>query len=99
MATTLIRCRDCAFFALASAGLNQDRCRLFDRPLSRIQTMKVVDCDKYEIRVEGRDVDHYVPERTEKKEAYQDEIRRYSIYMVVLVVIGIGFFYLVTSMV
>jgi len=61
--------------------------------------MKVVDCDKYEIRVEGRDVDHYVPERTEKKEAYQDEIRRYSIYMVVLVVIGIGFFYLVTSMV
>ncbi|GBE18594.1 MAG TPA: hypothetical protein ENH13_00690 [Euryarchaeota archaeon] len=99
MARTQIRCMDCAFFALASEGLDQDRCRLFDRPLSRIEVMNAVDCDRFEERVEGRDVDHYIPERSEKKEAYHSEIMKYSIYMVVLVVLGIGFFYLVTTMV
>ncbi|MFV2041138.1 MAG: hypothetical protein ACC644_04005 [Candidatus Hydrothermarchaeales archaeon] len=99
MAITQRRCRDCAFFALASEGLDQDRCRLFDRPLSRIETLNEVDCSRYEVRIEGRDVEHYIPERSEKKEAYREEIRKYSIYMVVLVVFGIGIFYLITTVV
>jgi hypothetical protein len=99
MAITQTRCRDCAFFALASEGLDQDRCRLFDRPLSRIETLQGVDCDRYEVRIEGRDVEHYIPERSEKKEAYREEIRKYSIYMVVLVVFGIGIFYLITTVI
>jgi hypothetical protein len=40
-----------------------------------------------------------MPERSAKKDIYEKEIRKYSIYMVVLVVLGIGFFYIVTSVV
>lgn len=91
------RCRDCTFFSLASEGLDIDACRFFDRALSREETMARTDCPEFIIREEEKDVEFYLPDRAEKKEGYEKEIRKYSIYMVVLVILGIGFFYLVTS--
>jgi hypothetical protein len=44
-----------------------------------------------------KDVEFYIPERADKKETYKREIRKYSIYMILLVILGIGFFYLVTT--
>lgn len=90
------RCRDCAFFSLACEGLDQDRCRFFDRELTREETMIKTDCEKFIAREEGKDVDYYIPDRAAKKAGYEQEIRKYSVYMVVLLVLGIGFFYLVT---
>lgn len=96
MTITEKRCRDCAFFSLASEGLDLDRCRFFNRALSREEAMISTDCTKYVLREEGKDVEFYVPERSKRKELYEQEIKKYSIYMIILVFLGIGFFYLVT---
>jgi hypothetical protein len=93
------RCRDCAFFSLASEGLIQDICRFFSRSLSRDETMVHTDCPKYVIREEDKDVEFYLPERASKKASFEKEIRKYSVYMILLVVLGIGFFYFVTALV
>jgi hypothetical protein len=93
------RCMDCAFFSLASEGLDSDVCRLLDKSLSRQETMVATSCERYEIREEGKDIEFYVPEQRDKKAAYEKEIKKYSVYMVALVMLGIGFFYLVTTLV
>jgi hypothetical protein len=97
MAQIKKRCRDCAFFSLASEGLDIDRCRFFDRALTREETMIRTECPEFIVREEEKDVEFYLPERAEKKESYEKEIKKYSIYMVVLVALGIGFFYLISS--
>jgi hypothetical protein len=91
------RCRDCAFFSLASEGLDLDRCRFFNRPLSREETMVKTQCTEFIKREDEKDVEFYIPNRADKKETYEREIRKYSIYMILLVILGIGFFYLVTT--
>jgi hypothetical protein len=91
------RCRDCAFFSLACEGLEGDRCRFFNRFLSRTETLVKTDCPEYVVREDEKDVEFYIPERMERKEIYEREIRKYSLYMIILVVLGIGFFYLVTA--
>jgi hypothetical protein len=93
------RCRDCAFFSLTSEGLDLDRCRFFDKSLSREEAMLKIECPEYILREDEKDVEFYMPERSAKKDIYEKEIRKYSIYMVVLVVLGIGFFYIVTAVV
>jgi hypothetical protein len=93
------RCRDCAFFSLASEGLDLDRCRFFDRSLSREETMLKIECPEHIVREDEKDVEFYMPERSAKKDTYEKEIKKYSIYMVVLVVLGIGFFYIITSVI
>jgi hypothetical protein len=93
------RCRDCAFFSLASEGLDSDVCRVLDKMLTRTETMDSVRCDRYEIREEGKGIEFYIPEQKDKKAAYEKEIKKYYIYMIVLVLLGIGFFYLVTKLV
>ncbi len=93
------RCRDCAFFSLASEGLDLDVCRVLDKSLSREETMTVTICDRYEIREEGKGIEFYIPEHKDKKEAYEKEINKNYINMIVLVLLGIGFFYLVTKLV
>ncbi len=91
------KCRDCAFFSLASEGLDQDRCRFFDRLLNRREVAVKTDCPEYKEREDEKDVEYYIPERAEKKEEYEGEIKKYSIYMVVLLALALVFFYLVTT--
>ena len=92
------RCRDCAFFSLAGEGLDLDRCRFFDRLLSRKETMVSSECQKFVTREDEKDIEFYMPEQAERKQGYEKEIRRYSFYMVLFLVLGIGFFYLITKM-
>jgi len=92
-----IRCRDCAFFSLACEGLDIDRCRYFDRSLSRQETMQGVKCNEYITREEDKDIEYYIPERKETKQRFEGEIKGYYVYMILALFLGIGFFYVVTS--
>ncbi len=99
MESSVKRCRDCAFFSLASEGLDSDVCRFFKKVLTRTETVVSINCKKYELREEEKDIEFYLPERKDKKKAYENEIKKYYIYMIVLVMLGISFFYLVTTLV
>ncbi|RMF89215.1 MAG: hypothetical protein D6733_06735 [Methanobacteriota archaeon] len=92
------RCRDCTFYSLASEGLDADICRFFDRVLTREETMVRTGCPEFRPREEGKDADLYLPREAAKKAMYEREIRKYSLYMVLLLVLGILFFYLATAM-
>jgi len=91
------RCRECVFYSLASEGLDPDWCRHFERELTRAETVVGTRCESFIERVDERDADYYLPEKAEQKREYEREIRRYSIYMLLLLGIGIVLFYLVTA--
>ncbi len=89
-------CMDCAFFSLASEGLELDSCRLFDKKISRKEARVKTDCSRFILREENKDVEFYVPGHAKKKAQYEEEIKRYSIYMLVLLLAGVILFYLIT---
>ncbi len=89
-------CKDCVFFALSSGGLDEDMCEFFSKPLKRVDILKGRDCKEFRLREEGKGVEEYLPQKASEKAVYKQEIKKYVVAAIVLVVLGIVMLYFLT---
>ena len=82
------RCRDCAYFSLASEGSYSDRCELLKKELSREEVVYETSCDKFEPREELKDPFY---------KRYETELEKYLIISLALIILGIAIFYIFTK--
>jgi len=82
------RCKDCAYFSLASEGLDEDTCTFYNKVLTREEVIREVACPKFEPRSEEKDL-HFAK--------YEAELKKYLPLMILLLGIGILILYLITK--
>ncbi len=89
-------CKDCVFLALSSGGLDEDMCEFFSKPLKRVDILKGRDCKEFRLREEEKGVEDYLPQKASEKAVYKQEIKKYVVAAIVLVVLGIVLLYFLT---
>jgi|GEM_PF-6357808 len=81
------KCKDCAYFALASEGLDEDVCTFYSKALSREEVIKATECPKFELRKEEKDLFFA---------KYEAELKKYLPLMLILLVLGVVLLYIIT---